>query len=72
MKKNMYSSKLTTILESIPKDLEDKRIARLEERVRQLSEQVQLMAAEIALTDRKIRRQNTDIHNLSAVARSRI
>ena len=69
--KNMYTSKPTTILESVPKTTEDKRLARLEERVRQLSEQVQRMSNELALTDRKIRRQNTDIHNLSAVTRSR-
>lgn len=69
--KNMYTAKPTTILESVPKGTEDKRIAQLEERVRQLSEQVQRMANEISLTDRKIRRQNTDIHNLSTVVSSR-
>lgn len=69
--KNMYTAKPTTITESVPKVTEDKRIAQLEERVRQLSEQVERLANIITVTDRKIRRQNTDIHNLSTAVSSR-
>ena len=71
----MYTNKPaaeTEIVEVNKKELEsEKRIKVLEETVRRLSEQVAKLAAAQQLNSRQIRRQNTDIHNVNTVLRSR-
>lgn len=52
-------------------DHEHRRINALEERVRQLSEQVHKMATILELNGRQIRRQNTDISNVTTVLRNK-
>lgn len=49
----------------------EKRIKQLEDRVRNLSEQVYKLASALELNSRQIRRQNTDIHNVTTVLRNR-
>ena len=70
----MYSNKSVVeseIVESNQKELDaEKRIKNLEDKVRTLSEQVHRMASTLALNSRQIRRQNTDIHNVTTVLRN--
>jgi predicted nucleic acid-binding Zn-ribbon protein len=49
----------------------EKRIKVLEEKVRMLSEQLHKMATALELNSRQLRRQNTDINNVTTVLRSR-
>lgn len=70
----MYINKPIVETNSVPFepakwDHEHRRIAALEERVRQLSEQVHKMATILELNGRQIRRQNTDINNVTTVLR---
>jgi hypothetical protein len=48
----------------------EKRIEKLENTVRHLSEQLHKMATALELNSRQLRRQNTDIHNVTTVLRS--
>lgn len=48
-----------------------KRIRYLEDKVRQLSEQLNRMATALSLNSRQIRRQNTDIHNVTTILRNK-
>lgn len=48
-----------------------RQIEHLEDKVRQLSEQVHKIATALELNSRQIRRQNTDIHNVTTVLRNR-
>ena len=50
---------------------DQKRIRFLEDRVRHLTEQVNRIAAALALNGRQLRRQNTDINNISTAVRQR-
>jgi hypothetical protein len=73
--KKMYSNKpivdTESLLESIPNNMDsEKRIKKLEDTVRHLSEQVHKMASALQLNSRQIRRQNTDIHNVTTVLRN--
>ncbi len=71
----MYSNKPvieTEIIEFDKKELDsEKRIKFLEDKVRTLSEQVNRMASALSLNSRQIRRQGTDIHNVTTVLRSK-
>ncbi len=71
----MYSNKPiveTSIVEFDQKELDsEKRIKQLEDRVRQLSEQIHRMASTLSLNSRQIRRQNTDINNLTTALRNK-
>jgi predicted nucleic acid-binding Zn-ribbon protein len=71
----MYTNKPileTEIVEFDKKELDaEKRIKFLEEKVRMLSEQVNKMASALSLNSRQIRRQGTDIHNVTTVLRSK-
>jgi septal ring factor EnvC (AmiA/AmiB activator) len=71
----MYTNKPvieTEIIEFDKKELDaEKRIKVLEEKVRTLSEQVHKMASTLSLNSRQLRRQNTDIHNVTTVLRSK-
>ena len=49
----------------------DLRIKKLEDTVRQLTEHVHKLASELSLNTRKLRRQDTDIHNVTTVLRNR-
>lgn len=49
----------------------NKKIKQLEEKVRLLSEQIHKMASALTLTSRQLRRQNTDVTNLTTVVRNR-
>lgn len=69
----MYTNKPKEIVEStsLPAVTDDKKkIKTLEDEVRQLKEQVHKMAAALSLNSRQIRRQNTDIHNVTTALRS--
>lgn len=72
--KKMYTTKPlieATELDSPTEHLaNEKRIKFLEDRVRHLTEQVNRMAAAIELNGRQLRRQNTDINNVTTVLRS--
>ncbi len=72
--KPMYTNKPlieTEIVEFDKKELDaEKRVKVLEEKVRMLSEQMHRMATALELNSRQLRRQNTDIHNVSTVLRS--
>jgi chaperonin cofactor prefoldin len=48
----------------------EKRIKILEDKVRMLSEQVHKMASTLSINSRQLRRQNTDIHNVTTVLRN--
>ena len=65
----MYSNKPvieTEIVEFDKKELDStKRIKVLEEKVRMLSEQMHKMASTLSLNSRHIRKQNTDINNVT-------
>jgi predicted nucleic acid-binding Zn-ribbon protein len=71
----MYTNKPvleTEIVEFDKKELDaEKRIKVLEEKVRMLSEQMHKMASTLSLNSRQLRRQNTDIHNVTTVLRSK-
>jgi hypothetical protein len=71
----MYTNKPVIeaeIVEFDKKELDaEKRIKFLEEKVRMLSEQVNKMASALSLNSRQLRRQNTDIHNVTTVLRSK-
>jgi hypothetical protein len=74
--KKMYTNKpvidTETLLESAPSNTDsEKRIKVLEEKVRMLSEQLHKMATALELNSRQLRRQNTDIHNVTTVLRSK-
>jgi len=70
----MYANKPiveTGVVEFDKTELDSKkRIKKLEDTVRQLSEQVHKMASALELNSRQIRRQNTDINNVTTVLRS--
>ena len=69
----MYNKKSDEVAESItyPNVADDKKkIKYLEDTVRQLSEQVNRLATELQVSNRQIRRQNTDIHNVTTALRS--
>lgn len=74
-KKAMYTNKPIVETEIVEFDKtatnQDKRIQKLEDTVRQLSEQLHRMATALELNSRQIRRQNTDIHNVSTVLKNR-
>jgi hypothetical protein len=71
----MYSNKPvieTGVVEFDKKELDsEKRIKNLEEKVRLLSEQLHKMASALELNSRQLRRQNTDINNVTTVLRSK-
>ena len=75
--KKMYTNKpvidTETLLESAPSNTDsEKRIKVLEEKVRMLSEQLHKMATALELNSRQLRRQNTDIHNVTTVIRNKL
>ena len=49
----------------------EKRIEKLENTVRHLSEQLHKMASALELNSRQLRRQNTDINNVTTAVRSK-
>jgi predicted nucleic acid-binding Zn-ribbon protein len=71
----MYSNKPiieTEIVEFDKKELDaEKRIKNLEDKVRVLSEQLHKMASTLSLNSRQIRKQNTDINNVTTAVRSK-
>jgi len=70
----MYVNNSDEIVESItyPNVTDDKKkIKYLEDTVRQLSEQVNKLAAALQVSNRQIRRQGTDIHNVTTVLRNK-
>ena len=75
--KKMYTNKPIVVTESesnltiITEKDDKKRIKTLEDEVRQLKEQLHKMASTLSLNSRQIRRQNTDIHNVTTVLRSK-
>jgi predicted nucleic acid-binding Zn-ribbon protein len=72
--KKMYVSKpaITESNQPAIKEQDDKkRIKTLEDEVRQLKEQVSRLTASLALNSRQIRRQNTDIHNVTTAIRNK-
>lgn len=74
--KKMYTTKpvlgTESLLESSPSNTDsEKRIKFLENKVSQLSEQLHKMATALELNSRQLRRQNTDIHNVSTVIRNK-
>jgi predicted nucleic acid-binding Zn-ribbon protein len=72
----MYTNKPvieTEIVEFDKKELDSqKRIKVLEEKVRMLSEQIHKMASTLSLNSRQIRKQNTDINNVTTAVRNKI
>lgn len=73
--KKMYTNKPTVVTENnqpvIQEQDDKKRIKTLEETVRRLSEQVTKLTAAQQLNSRQIRRQNTDINNVTTAIRNR-
>ena len=74
--KKMYTNIPVVDTESLLVELPEttdtsKKIKQLEERVRLLSEQVQQLSAALNLNSRQLRRQNTDVTNLTTVVRNR-
>lgn len=74
--KKMYTNKpvvdTESLLEPIPSNMDsEKRIKVLEDRVRGLTEQLHKLASALELNNRQLRRQNTDIHNVTTVIRNR-
>ena len=71
----MYTNKPvieTEIIEFDKKELDaEKRIKNLEDKVRVLSEQLHKMASTLSLNSRQIRKQNTDINNVTTAVRSK-
>lgn len=70
---DMYKNDPTMIRTNIVTSREDyqKRIDQLEDKVRLLGEQINKLSTMIELNQRQIRRQNTDVHNISTVLRNR-
>ena len=71
----MYTNKpmldTESLLESTPSNTDsEKRVKVLEEKVRMLSEQLHKMATALELNRRQLRRQNTEIHNVTKVLRN--
>ena len=73
--KKMYSNKPVVITENeqpVIKEQDDKKkIKTLEDEVRQLKEQISKLISAQQLNSRQIRRQNTDIHNVTTAIRNR-
>jgi septal ring factor EnvC (AmiA/AmiB activator) len=74
--KKMYTNKpildTESLLESTPSTTDsEKRIKVLEEKVRMLSEQIHKIASTLSLNSRQIRKQNTDINNVTTAVRSK-
>jgi predicted nucleic acid-binding Zn-ribbon protein len=73
--KKMYTNKPTVVTENNQPVMQEqdykKQIKTLEENVRRLSEQVARLSAAQQLNSRQIRRQNTDINNVTTAIRSR-
>jgi predicted nucleic acid-binding Zn-ribbon protein len=73
--KKMYAAKTTKPNDKLDTDAkpatDEKKIKTLEETVRQLSEQVAKLTTAQQLSSRQIRRQNTDIHNVTTSLRNR-
>ena len=70
----MYTNKSDEVAESITHTNvtdDKKKIKYLEDTVRKLSEQVNRLASALQVSNRQIRRQNTDIHNVNTVLRSK-
>ena len=68
--KKMYTNKPVIDTESLLVELPEttdanKKIKQLEEKVRLLSEHVHQLSSALALNSRQIRRQNTDINNVT-------
>ncbi len=72
--KPMYTNKPLIEIEIVEFDKKEldaeKRVKVLEEKVRLLSEQMHKMATALELNSRQLRRQNTDIHNVTTVLRN--
>jgi len=63
----------TEVVEFNQKELDsEKRIKVLEEKIRMLSEQLHKMASALDLNSRQLRRQNTDISNVTTVIRNKL
>ena len=74
--KKMYAAKTTTDAEdnidtNAKPATDEKKIKTLEEAVRRLSEQVAKLTATQQLSSRQIRRQNTDINNVTTALRNK-
>jgi TolA-binding protein len=73
--KKMYTNKPDAITENeqpVIKEQDDKKkIKTLEDEVRQLKEQISKLISAQQLNSRQIRRQNTDIHNVTTAIRNR-
>jgi len=74
--KKMYTNNPiieTEIIEFDKKELDaEKRVKVLEEKVRLLSEQLHKMASALDLNSRKLRRQDTDISNITTAVRNKL
>jgi chaperonin cofactor prefoldin len=74
--KKMYTNKPvieTEIVEFDKKELDaEKRVKVLEEKVRMLSEQLHKLASALDLNSRKLRRQDTDISNITTAVRNKL
>jgi TolA-binding protein len=72
--KKMYTNKPDAITENeqpVIKEQDDKKkIKTLEDEVRQLKEQISKLISAQQLNSRQIRRQNTDIHNVTTAIRN--
>lgn len=73
--KKMYAAKTTTDTDDkVDADTkpvtDEKKIKALEESVRRLSEQLAKITNAQQISNRQIRRQNTDIHNVTTALRS--
>ncbi len=75
MLKKMYIKEASIVTESsqpIVREQDDKkRIKTLEDEVRQLKEQIHKLSNAQQLSSRQIRRQNTDINNVTTAIRNR-
>lgn len=74
--KKMYTNKplidIADMDTAASSNMDDKkRIRFLEDKVRHLAEQVNRMGAALALNGRQLRRQNTDINNISTAVRQK-
>jgi predicted nucleic acid-binding Zn-ribbon protein len=73
--KKMYTNKPTVETEVVEFNQaevnSEKRIEKLENTVRHLSEQLHKMASALELNSRQLRRQNTDINNVTTAVRSK-
>jgi septal ring factor EnvC (AmiA/AmiB activator) len=75
--KKMYTNKpmidTESLLEAAPSNTDsEKRVKVLEEKVRMLSEQIHKIASTLSLNSRQIRKQNTDINNVTTAIRNKI